>query len=96
MGYFCYPKKGIYMCGIAGQFNYNNENNDIYKDVLEIMQQTMNRRGPDQNGIYMGTPAVVGRSGIKQRIYINLTEEETKKLQNSVDIIKSAVESQED
>lgn len=47
-----------------------------------------------KNGIYMGTPAVVGRSGIKQRIYINLTEEETKKLQNSVDIIKSAVESQ--
>lgn len=49
-----------------------------------------------KNGIYVGTPAVVGRSGIKQRIYINLTEEETKKLQNSVDIIKSAVESQED
>ena len=49
-----------------------------------------------KNGLYMGTPAVVGRSGIKQRIYINLTEEETKKLQNSVDIIKSAVESQED
>ena len=49
-----------------------------------------------KNGIYIGTPAVVGRSGIKQRIYINLTEEETKKLQNSVDIIKSAVESQED
>lgn len=49
-----------------------------------------------KNGIYMGTPAVVGRSGIKQRIYINLTEEETKKLQSSVDIIKSAVESQED
>ena len=47
-----------------------------------------------KNGIYMGTPAVVGRSGIKQRIYINLTDEETKKLQNSVDIIKSAVESQ--
>ena len=49
-----------------------------------------------KNGIYMGTPAVVGRSGIKQRIYINLTEKKTKKLQNSVDIIKSAVESQED
>lgn len=48
-----------------------------------------------KNGIYMGTPAVVGRSGIKQRIYINLTDEETKKLQNSVDIIKSAVESQD-
>ena len=47
-----------------------------------------------ENGIYMGTPAGVGREGIKQRIYINLTEEETKKLQNSVDIIKSAVESQ--
>ena len=48
-----------------------------------------------ENGIYMGTPAVVGREGIKQRIYINLTDEETKKLQNSVDIIKSAVESQD-
>lgn len=43
------------------------------------------------NDIYMGTPAVVCKSGIKQRIYIELTEEETKKLQNSVNVIKDAV-----
>ena len=49
-----------------------------------------------ENNIYIGTPAVVGREGIKKRIYINLTAEETEKLQNSVDIIKAAVESQED
>ena len=72
------------MCGIAGQFNYNNENNDIYKDVLEIMQQTMNRRGPDQNGMYMGKNiglvhsrlAVVDiENGIQPMKYVNDNEE---------------------
>ncbi len=43
------------------------------------------------NDIYMGTPAVINRNGLKQRIYIRLDEEETKKLQNSVDIIKDAI-----
>lgn len=43
------------------------------------------------NDIYMGTPAIVNRSGIKQRIYIDLTDDETRKLQNSVDVIKEAI-----
>lgn len=84
MGYFCYPKKGIYMCGIAGQFNFNNKNMDIYKEVLEIMQQTMNRRGPDQKGIYMGENiglvhsrlAVVDiENGIQPMKFVNENEE---------------------
>ncbi|MDO5003667.1 MAG: L-lactate dehydrogenase [bacterium] len=45
-----------------------------------------------ENNIYIGTPAVVGREGIKKRIYINLTDEETSRLQNSVDVIKGAIE----
>ena len=45
-----------------------------------------------ENNIYIGTPAVVGRKGIKKRIYINLTDEETSRLQNSVDVIKGAIE----
>ena len=43
------------------------------------------------NDIYMGTPAVVNKSGITQRIYVELTEKETEKLQHSVDIIKDAI-----
>lgn len=44
-----------------------------------------------ENDIYIGTPAIVNKTGIKQRIYIELTEEETIKLQNSVDVIKDAI-----
>ena len=43
------------------------------------------------NDIYMGTPAVINKSGVNQRIYVELTEEETKRLQASVDIIKDAI-----
>lgn len=72
------------MCGIAGQFNFNNKNMDIYKEVLEIMQKTMNRRGPDQKGIYMGENiglvhsrlAVVDiENGIQPMKYVNENEE---------------------
>ena len=46
-----------------------------------------------ENNIFMGIPSIVNASGIKQRIYIELTEEETKKLQHSVDVIKEAIKS---
>lgn len=45
------------------------------------------------NDIYMGMPSIVNASGVKQKIFIQLTEEETKKLQKSVDIIKNAIDS---
>lgn len=48
------------------------------------------------NNIFMGTPAIVNRDGVKQRIYIELTDEETKKMQNCVDVIKEAIEKIED
>lgn len=97
------------MCGIAGQFNYNNENNDIYKDVLEIMQQTMNRRGPDQNGIYMGKNiglvhsrlAVVDiENGIQPMKYVNDNEEYVLvyngELYNTEDIRKDLINKRHD
>ena len=43
------------------------------------------------NDIYIGTPAVVNKTGIKQKIYIELTDDETRKLQNCVDVIKDAI-----
>lgn len=48
------------------------------------------------NDIYMGMPTIVNRNGVDKRIYVNLTEEETKKLQNSVDVIKEAIKNIED
>ena len=44
------------------------------------------------NNIFMGIPSVINRNGVKERIYVNLNEEETSKLQNCVDIIKEAIE----
>lgn len=102
MGYF-------FMCGIAGQFNYNNQNIDIYKDVLEIMQQTMNRRGPDQNGIYMGKNIGLAHSrlavvdienGIQPMKYVNDNEEYVLvyngELYNTEDIRKELINKRHD
>lgn len=44
------------------------------------------------NGIFVGTPAILNKDGVKDRIYIELTEDETKKMQNSIDIIKNAID----
>lgn len=45
------------------------------------------------NDIYIGIPSVVNKDGIKQRIYVYLTDDETRKLQHSVDVIKDAINS---
>lgn len=44
-----------------------------------------------KNDIYMGIPSILNKEGIKRRIYIELTEEEEKKLSHSVQIIKEAI-----
>ena len=43
------------------------------------------------NNVYIGTPAVVNREGVKQRRYVELTENETMKMQHSIDVIKDAI-----
>lgn len=44
-----------------------------------------------RNNIYIGTPAIVNKSGVKERIYVNLDEKETQKMHNSVSVIKEAI-----
>jgi len=46
----------------------------------------------EQYDVYISTPAVIGANGIEKRIDIKLTEEESKKLKDSAEIIKRAVE----
>ena len=43
------------------------------------------------NDVYVGLPAVLGRFGVINKIYFNLTPDETKKLQHSIDTIKEAI-----
>ena len=43
------------------------------------------------NDVYVGLPAVVNKKGVSARVYVELNREETEKLQNSIDIIKDAI-----
>ena len=45
-----------------------------------------------ENDVFVGLPCIIGRLGVINKIYFNLNEEETKKLQNSIDTIKDAIE----
>lgn len=44
-----------------------------------------------ENDVFVGLPYVIDKSGISRKIYIHLNEEETSKLQKSIDIIKEAI-----
>ena len=46
-----------------------------------------------RNDVYISTTCVIGRDGIKQRIYMDLNDDEKEKLQNSIDIVKKAISS---
>ena len=47
----------------------------------------------ETNDVYIGLPAIVNKSGIKDRVYIRLTEEETAKLVNSIKVIRDTIDS---
>jgi len=44
------------------------------------------------NDVCISTPAIVGINGVDDKIFIPLNEEETNKLVNSINVIKSAIE----
>ena len=44
-----------------------------------------------ENKIYLGTPAIINRQGIKGRIYIKLTAVEEEKMINTIDVIKENI-----
>ncbi len=46
----------------------------------------------DKNDVYIGLPAVINKDGISKKIYVELNEEETLKLTNSIKVIKDAIE----
>jgi len=47
----------------------------------------------EKNDVYVGLPAIVNQNGAERRVYLKLNEEETQKLQNSINIIKTNINS---
>ncbi len=44
----------------------------------------------DSNDIYIGSPCILNKNGIKERVLVDLNEKELEQLQNSIDILKKA------
>lgn len=49
----------------------------------------------EENKVCISTPAIVGKDGVKEKIFIPLNEEETIKIINSIKVIKRAIEKDE-
>ena len=45
----------------------------------------------EKNDVYVGGPTIINRIGIDKRIFVKLTKEEEKQLQNSIDTIKNNI-----
>lgn len=45
----------------------------------------------EANDIYISTPAIVNSTGVKEKIYVPFNDEETKKIINSINVIKEAI-----
>lgn len=64
----------------------------ITNAILGDEKTIMTVSGYDKiNDVYVGLPYVIDKDGIHDKVYINLTNEETEKLQNSINIIKEAI-----
>lgn len=48
-----------------------------------------------ENGVCISTPAIVNKSGVQEKLFIPLNEEEAEKLKNSIQVIKEAINSLE-
>ena len=77
-GATCY---GIGMCLVRiTNAILNNENSIITVSTYD-----------ENNDVFIGLPTIINKKGVKGKIYVNLSEEETIKLQNSIDVIKDAI-----
>ena len=47
----------------------------------------------ESNDVYVGLPVILNKDGAERRVYLKLNEEETKKLENSIKIIKENINS---
>ena len=46
-----------------------------------------------ENDVYVSTPTIINKKGVREKIFINLNEEETRKMDESIKVIKTAINS---
>ena len=46
----------------------------------------------EENDVYIGTPAVLNKDGIKEKIFIKLTDEETDKMKKTINVLKENID----
>lgn len=64
----------------------------ITNAILGVEKSIMTVSGYDvDNDVFVGLPYVIDKNGINDKVYIELTKDETKKLENSINIIKEAI-----
>lgn len=64
----------------------------ITNAILGDEKSIMTVSGYDvDNDVFVGLPYVIDKNGINDKVYIELTKDETKKLENSINIIKEAI-----
>jgi len=51
------------MCGIAGMIDWKNSL-ERQTTIFEAMQMTLRKRGPDQKGLYIDSPAALIHSSL--------------------------------
>ena len=45
----------------------------------------------EENDVFVGLPAIINSKGVREKVYVNLTAEESSRLNNSINIIKEAI-----
>ena len=64
--------------------------NAILGDENLVLTVSSYSKGDD---VFVGGPTVVNKNGADRRIFVKLTDDEQNKLQNSIDILKNAIDS---
>lgn len=60
--------------------------------ILNNENVTLNLSSYDkENDVYIGGPTILNKNGVAKRLFVNLSEEETKKMQDSINVIKNAI-----
>lgn len=64
--------------------------NAILKDENSILTVCVY---DEKNDVFIGLPAIINKDGIREKVFVELTEEEQEKLQYSIDTLKKSIQS---
>ncbi len=68
----------------------------ITNAILDNQNSIMTVSSYDKDhDVYISTPTVINRHGVREKIWVSLTQKESEKLQHSIQVVKNAIESAE-